>query len=79
MTGLADHLIIGPILLPLLAAARAAWEFFSERVTLEAWPAGGAVPVEVELEPPPPPVPVLVEPEAETPATPPEPPAAAHR
>jgi predicted PurR-regulated permease PerM len=40
------------VALPLLAAARAAYEFFSERVTLEAWTEGGPVPVEVEVEPP---------------------------
>jgi predicted PurR-regulated permease PerM len=38
------------VALPLLAAARAMWEFFSERVTLEPWREGGAPPVEVELE-----------------------------
>jgi predicted PurR-regulated permease PerM len=42
------------VALPFLAACRAAWEFFSERVGLEPWPAGGGpVPVEVEVEPPP--------------------------
>jgi predicted PurR-regulated permease PerM len=45
------------VALPFLAACRAAWEFFSERVALEPWPAGGPVPVEVEVEPLPPPVP----------------------
>jgi predicted PurR-regulated permease PerM len=45
------------VALPLLAAARAVYEFFSERVTLEPWTeSGGPVPVEVEIEPPPPPV-----------------------
>jgi predicted PurR-regulated permease PerM len=45
------------VALPLLAAARAVYEFFSERVTLEPWAeSGGPVPVEVEIEPPPPPV-----------------------
>src|SRR5881398_1299793 len=39
------------VALPLLAASRAAWEFFAERVTLEPWPAGETVPVEVEIEP----------------------------
>ena len=39
------------VALPLLAAARATWEFFSERVVLEPWTAGG-VPVEVELDQP---------------------------
>ena len=43
------------VALPLLAAARAIWEFFSERVTLESWQEGGpvqggTVPVEVEAE-----------------------------
>jgi len=42
------------VALPFLAACRAAWEFFSERVALEPWPAslGGRIPVEVEIEPP---------------------------
>jgi predicted PurR-regulated permease PerM len=41
------------IALPLLATARAAWEFFSERIVLEPWREGGGVlPVEVEVEPP---------------------------
>jgi len=42
------------VALPFLAACRAAWEFFGERVALEPWPAGaaGPVPVEVEVEPP---------------------------
>ena len=38
------------VALPLLAAGRAAWEFFGERVELESWERGGAPPVEVELE-----------------------------
>jgi predicted PurR-regulated permease PerM len=38
------------VALPLLAAGRAIWEFFGERVTLEPWQEGGAVPVEVEVE-----------------------------
>jgi predicted PurR-regulated permease PerM len=38
------------VALPLLAAARAVWEFFGDRVQLEPWDAGGAPPVEVELE-----------------------------
>lgn len=38
------------IALPLLAAGRAMWEFFAERVALEAWREGESVPVEVELE-----------------------------
>src|SRR3982751_2637901 len=43
------------VALPLLAAGRAVWEFFAERVELEAWEKGGATPVEVELEEAPPP------------------------
>ena len=45
------------VALPLLAAGRAMWEFFAERVELEPWEKGGVPPVEVELEsaPPPPP------------------------
>jgi predicted PurR-regulated permease PerM len=39
------------VALPFLAACRAAWEFFSERITFEPWRGGGPVPVEVELEP----------------------------
>ncbi len=35
--------------LPLLAVARAIWEFFADRVHLEPWSGGGDVPVEVEL------------------------------
>ena len=48
------------VALPLLAAGRAMWEFFSERVELEPWGAGGVPPVEVELEAAPeqPPAPV---------------------
>ena len=38
------------VALPLLAAGRAAWEFFSERVELEPWEPGD-VPVEVDVEP----------------------------
>ena len=41
------------IALPVLAAARAIWEFFAERVTFEPWEEGdAAVPVEVEVERP---------------------------
>ena len=36
------------VALPLLAAARAMWEFFSERLALEPW-RDGTPPVEVEL------------------------------
>ncbi len=46
------------VALPLLAAGRAMWEFFGERVEFEPWKSGETtVPVEVELEqaePPPP-------------------------
>ena len=47
------------VALPMLAAGRAVWEFFSERVELEPWE-GGQIPVEVDVEerPPPPPQPV---------------------
>jgi predicted PurR-regulated permease PerM len=43
------------VVLPFLAACRAAWEFFRERVALEPWATaeGGPVPVEVEIEPTP--------------------------
>jgi len=41
------------VALPLLAAGRAVWEFFAERVELEPWEEGGEPPVEVELESPP--------------------------
>ena len=44
------------VALPLLAAARAVYEYFSARVELEPWKEGGPVPVEVEVEPPPTPV-----------------------
>jgi predicted PurR-regulated permease PerM len=44
--------------LPTLAALRAIWEFFGERVSFEPWTAGGTVPVEVELDVPEAPVPV---------------------
>jgi predicted PurR-regulated permease PerM len=43
------------VALPLLAAGRAVYEFFSERIELEPWQEGGPVPVEVEIEQPPPP------------------------
>jgi predicted PurR-regulated permease PerM len=39
--------------LPTMAAFRAIWEFFGERVTFESWEdEGGVVPVDVEVEPP---------------------------
>jgi predicted PurR-regulated permease PerM len=40
------------VALPVLAAGRAIWEFFAERVTLEPWDEGGTVPIEVEVERP---------------------------
>src|SRR5207249_2663905 len=40
------------VALPLLAAGRATWEFFAERLVLEPWE-GGTVPVEVEPVDPP--------------------------
>jgi predicted PurR-regulated permease PerM len=55
------------VALPLLAAARAVYEYFSERVELEAWEQGGPVPVEVEVEQAPTVAPV---PDPETPAPP---------
>jgi predicted PurR-regulated permease PerM len=43
------------VALPMLAAGRAVWEFFGERVELEPWERGGGVPaVEVVEDPPPP-------------------------
>jgi predicted PurR-regulated permease PerM len=42
------------VALPFLAAARATWEFFAERVELEPWVGGGPVPVEIEVVEPPP-------------------------
>jgi predicted PurR-regulated permease PerM len=41
------------VALPLLAAGRAIWEFFAERVELEPWEPGEEIPVEAEVEPPP--------------------------
>ena len=38
--------------LPLLAAGRAAWEFFSERVELQDWSSGAPLAVDVEVVPP---------------------------
>ncbi|HEY7178558.1 MAG TPA: AI-2E family transporter [Gaiella sp.] len=41
------------VALPTMAAGRAIWEFFRERIDLEPWDDGGEeVPLEVELEPP---------------------------
>ncbi len=46
--------LVGALMaLPLLAVGRAAWEFFSERVSFESWAGGGAIPVEVEPVPEP--------------------------
>jgi predicted PurR-regulated permease PerM len=46
------------VALPLLAASRAAYEFFGERVQLESWTTAGPIDAEVEVEPPPPVAPV---------------------
>ena len=35
-----------------MAAGRAIWEFFRERIDLEPWEENADLPVEVELEPP---------------------------
>jgi predicted PurR-regulated permease PerM len=43
-----DGLVGALIALPLLAAGRAIWEFFAERVVLERWVGAGPIPVEVE-------------------------------
>ena len=49
------------VALPTMAAGRAVWEFFAERIQLERWGEGGGdVPVEVELEAPSPPPPRVV-------------------
>ena len=42
-----DGIVGALVVLPLLAVARATWEFFAERVDFEPW-RGGAIPVEVE-------------------------------
>jgi predicted PurR-regulated permease PerM len=55
------------VALPLLAAARAVYEYFSERVELEAWE-GGPVPVEVEVEQPQPPVAPVPDPDEAEPS-----------
>jgi hypothetical protein len=57
------------VALPLLAAGRAIWEFFGERLTLERWEKGGAIPAEVDVE----------RPVAPVPPPPEDPPAAASR
>jgi predicted PurR-regulated permease PerM len=59
------------VALPLLAAGRAIWEFFGERVSLEPWQEGATIPVEVEIE--------SAETRAIAPVGPPDPPAAASR
>ena len=38
------------VALPLLAAGRAVWEFFSERVELEAWRPGEPITVDVGID-----------------------------
>ncbi len=70
------------VALPLLAATRAAWEFFSERLVLEPWQEGGIVPVEVGTTVPEAPVPQPLwadEQTAVVPTPPPDAPAAARR
>jgi predicted PurR-regulated permease PerM len=59
------------VALPLLAAGRAIWEFFGERVSLEPWQEVGTIPVEVEVE--------ETRPAAPLPPPPADPPAAASR
>ena len=39
------------VALPTMAAGRAIWEFFQERIAFEEWDVAGVVPVEVEVEP----------------------------
>jgi predicted PurR-regulated permease PerM len=63
------------IALPLLATARASWEFFSERIRFESWRDGGVPEVDVELER----APIEIAPVPPAPIPPPEPPAAARR
>jgi predicted PurR-regulated permease PerM len=59
------------VALPLLAAGKAVWEFFADRVTLEPWQEGGTIPVEVDVE--------ETRPVAPLPPPPEDPPAAASR
>jgi predicted PurR-regulated permease PerM len=40
------------VALPLLAAGRAAWEFFAERIELQKWDAAGPLAVDVDIVPP---------------------------
>ena len=42
------------VALPTMAAGRAVWEFFRERIDLEPWHDGSDAPLPVEIEPPPP-------------------------
>jgi predicted PurR-regulated permease PerM len=72
------------VALPLLAVMRALWEFFSERIELEAWKPGEAVvPVEIEPQSEPPPAPEApprpVAPVVPSPPAAQDPPAAARR
>jgi predicted PurR-regulated permease PerM len=54
LAGLEIYGVLGVlVVLPLLAVLRALWEFFSERMTLEAWTDAGPVPVGVTIEGPP--------------------------
>jgi predicted PurR-regulated permease PerM len=41
------------VALPVLAAGRATWEFFGDRIRLEPWTESGTVPVEIEVVEPP--------------------------
>jgi predicted PurR-regulated permease PerM len=52
------------VALPLLAAARAIWEFFSERIELERWDEAGGepLPIPVEVESPGPEPPTEIKP-----------------
>jgi len=56
------------VALPLLAAGRAVYEYFSERVELETWAEGGPVPVEVEIEQGQPPVAPVPDPDEAQPS-----------
>ncbi len=48
------------VALPTMAAGRAVWEFFAERIRLQKWDEGGEIPVEVELDAPERPPPRIV-------------------
>jgi predicted PurR-regulated permease PerM len=53
LAGFEVYGIAGALLtLPILAAARATWEFFAQRVTLEPWEEGDVVPVDIDPIPP---------------------------